>query len=147
MRVTVTHRWRRLSAVVQLMLFAFSASTSLLPCAKDMVTATAELVQVEQHAAPVSHASHAAHASDGTSHNASHGASQQDATEPASPAHHSPDSHTACPWVVGCTGMVQFAIESTWHSVETAPVMSAPDGEVLRAVNAERDVESPPPRA
>jgi len=43
--------------------------------------------------------------------------------------------------------MMQFAFESSWRIEESTPVVSAPMGVVLRAVYAERDVESPPPRA
>lgn len=137
MRVDVTHRrWRPLSAVVQLLLFAFSASTSLLPCANDMVSSATQLV-AEHHAS--AHASHGSHA-----------APSQSAPEPAHSSQHAPASHTpsgSCPWVVGCTGMVQLALETSWRLLETTPVVSAPMGVVLRAVYAERDVESPPPRA
>jgi len=143
MRLDVTNRrWRRLSAVVQLLLFAFSASTSLLPCANDMVASKAQ-VETEHHASAFSHASHTSHAAQLPD------APSQDAPEPTSPPHHAPDSHTSsgsCPWVVGCTGVVHFTLESSWRLVETTPVVSAPSGVVLRAVYAERDVESPPPR-
>lgn len=142
MPVAVTNRrWRRYSAFVQLLLFAFSASTSLLPCANDMVTGATKQVANAHKPAPSSH-EHVSHASHG-----SQAAPAADAQAPASPSHHAPASHAACPWVVGCTGMVQFAFESSWRLVETTPIVSAPVGDVLRAVTAEREVESPPPRA
>ena len=144
MRVDVTNRrWRRFSAVVQLLLFAFSASTSLLPCASDMVIATSEQATAADpasthHAPAPTHASHASHA-----------ATSQDT--PKSPSsEHAPPSHTpsgSCPWVVGCSGLAQFTLETSWRLVETTPTVSAPAGVVLRATYAERDVESPPPRA
>jgi hypothetical protein len=80
----------------------------------------------------------------------SHGAAIKDASEAMLTAHQvpaSPSPSDSCPWVVGCTGMVQFAFESTWRLLETTPAVSAPIGVTLRAVYAEREVESPPPRA
>ena len=134
MLVAVTHRrWRPFLAVVQLLLFAFSASTSLLPCANDMATGPSEQLATAHHAAPQSHESHATHDASGTT-----------------AAEHTPANHTAsgpCPWVVGCSGVVQFTIESSWRLVETTPAVSSPTGLVLRRVYAEREVESPPPRA
>ena len=149
MRADVTpRRWRRFSAVVQLILFAFSASTSLLPCANDMGASTTEQVAIAHHVAnssPDSHALHASNAShDASSSHASH--TTEDASPPAAPVHHGATS-SSCPWVVGCTGMAQFEFESSWRVLETTPVVSAPAGVVLRAVTAEREVESPPPRA
>jgi hypothetical protein len=128
-----TRRWRRCSAFVQLALFAFSASTSLLPCANEMAASAPGPATTAHHATAPSHATHASE------------------TSPVSAAQHhaptAPPSSDACPWVVGCTGMVQFAFESTLRLLETTPVVSAPIGVTLRAVYAERDVESPPPRA
>ena len=143
MSLPPTRRWRRLSAFVQLALFAFSASTSLLPCATEMSASATGQATTAHHAAasPASDTEHASHMS--------HGAVIQDAPESMSAAHQVPASSppsNACPWVVGCTGMVQFAFDATWRLLETAPVVSAPIGVTLRAVYAERDVESPPPR-
>ena len=135
--VTARHR-RRFLALIQLVLFAFSASTSLLPCASAMPTTATERSTVAHHATSA-HSSHD-----------SHDAPKSASTESHAPSHHTPTSPTSsagCAWVVGCTGLVQLAFESSWRVIETTPVASVPVGVTLRAVTAERDVESPPPRA
>ena len=69
---------------------------------------------------------------------------------PDAPSHHAPGrpmSPTTCPWVVGCVGVMQFAVDTSWHLVERATPPASPVGATLRATFADRDVERRPPRA
>ena len=119
--VRIFHGQRRVLALVQLLLFVFSSSTMLLPCA---------------------HASVAVH--DAKQHDVMH----HTATTPVAPTHHAPGvPDSTCPWVVGCVGMLQFALDATWRSIESAPLTTAPVGVTLGYVTTDRDIESPPPRA
>lgn len=131
-----THR--RLLALMQLLLFVFSTSTMLLPCAG---TNTKVHAATDVNARGIDHS--AAHSpAHGDSSPAPHNA-------PAPPAHHAPGSPTStdgCPWVVGCVGMMQFALDDSWRIVEHTPVSLAPVGVTLQRATADRDVESPPPR-
>lgn len=135
-----THR--RMLALMQLLLFVFSTSTMLLPCAS---------TSPKSHAAADTHASR-------TDHSVSHGAAQRGGHDhsdivsqdvPTPPSHHAPGSPTSpdgCSWVIGCVGMMQFALDDSWRAVEHVPVGLAPVGVTLQRATADRDVESPPPR-
>ena len=70
-----------------------------------------------------------------------------EATAPVQQAPVAPRSPDACPWVLGCSGMMQLAFEASWRVLESAPAVAAPVGVTLRPAMADRDVESPPPRA
>ena len=156
------HR-RRLLALMQQLLFVFSTSTSLLPCAsmdakamdaKAMANASAHTV------APTADAT----AMDGhdmamrmtmpmttplTTPTDDASAVSESAT-PDAPSHHAPGrpmSPTTCPGVVGCVGVMQFAVDTSWHLVERATPPASPVGATLRATFADRDVERRPPRA
>jgi hypothetical protein len=125
---------RRVLALVQMLLFVFSSSTMLLPCAQTAAAGDA-----------TSTATTAAH------HHGNHQAADAAAmpTSGEHPrSHHAPGApDSVCPWVVGCVGMLQFALDASWTSVESAPLATEPVGRMLGYVTTDRDIESPPPRA
>ncbi|MBL0173219.1 MAG: hypothetical protein IPP90_21555 [Gemmatimonadaceae bacterium] len=125
---------------MQLLLFVFSSSTSLLPCLHGSAPTTT--------ATPL----HAGHASPPA---AQHGASMHVAEGPVlaidAPAHHEEPSRSTsdatCPWVVGCVGMVRVDLDAPLRTTEISEPTVTATGVTLRHVTADRDVESPPPRA
>lgn len=135
--VRMLHGRRRVLALVQLLLFVFSSSTMLLPCAHASETSRT-IVSADRGDAMDQQAMH---------HDAMHHDTRHGATSPAAPAHHAPGvPDTACPWVVGCVGMLQFELDATWRSIEFMPLTAAPIGVTLGYVTTDRDIESPPPR-
>ena len=161
------HR-RRLLALMQLLLFVFSTSTSLLPCASmDAKAMDAKAMDAKAMANASAHTvapTADATAMDGhdmamrmtmpmttplTTPTDDASAVSESAT-PDAPSHHAPGrpmSPTTCPWVVGCVGVMQFAVDTSWHLVERATPPASPVGATLRATFADRDVERRPPRA
>jgi len=134
--------------MLHLLVFAFSASTALLPCEdaapglrdSHHVAVVSEVASepVAERAAPA----HALHHAASTSHQ--HGAVDG---EPAAPST-SHDAHdVACPLVIGCVGMVQWALDVSLRSRELVVGTSVPTGVTLGRVYADRSVDSPPPRA
>lgn len=136
MRLTVA-RPRQLLAFVQLLLFVFSSSTSLLPCAHGSAT-NGSVTSSAHHPSPIT-VTH----QHGASHDVSHSVVSSDRTPVKSSI---PPADTDCPWVVGCAGVVQVDVESPWRTVESSMPDVSPVGLTLRPVAADRDVESPPPR-
>ena len=131
-------RSRRVTAVVQLLLFAMSTSTMLLPCAHDSDATPAPAASVASHASERTHAMHGGVEVQTTTSDGRH----------ETPSHHgSAPAHTACPWVVGCAGMVRVDLDAPWRAAENAMPNATPVGVTLRRVIVDRDVESPPPRA
>jgi hypothetical protein len=135
---------RRIAALVQMLLFVFSTSTMLLPCAHP------------GGAVALTHAVHSAAATTVASpmeqHQHHHDVVTANATAPerqtAPPSQHAPgNSDSACPWVVGCVGMLQFTVDVSWRSVEAATPVTSPVGVTLQYVTTDRDIDSPPPRA
>jgi len=149
------HR-RRLFALMQLLLFVFSTSTSLLPCAsmeaKAMANASAHTVAPTADATAMGGHDMAMRmpmTMPMTTLIDDASAVSESAT-PDAPSHHAPGrpmSPTTCPWVVGCVGVMQFAVDMSWHLVERATPPASPVGATLRATFADRDVERRPPRA
>ena len=141
---------RRAVALVQLMLFAFSASTSLLPCG-DTSAGRDDHRPLPAHTSPsVDHAVH----QDGTNTSASHmhghaaqaGAEADLASLPTTPSDHQRSHDTTCPWVVGCVGMAQFSLDDELRIAEQPRPSATPAGHIMRRVITHRDIESPPPR-
>ena len=123
-------------ALVQLMLFAMSSSTMMLPCAPEAVTAASAAILAPHGSVPM----HAAHHDMQVT-------GQRPVTGSDAPSQHgSTPAHTACPWVVGCVGMVRVDLDAPWNTVENALPSVSPVGTTLRRVIVDRDVESPPPR-
>ena len=117
---------RRVLAVMQLLLFVLSVSTSARPC---MHGGTA----------------HRAHAAV-TAHDMAHMSMPN--APPQTPRAPTESSHTdGCPWVVGCAGIAQLADDIAWRSVEHVLPSASPVGVMLREITTDRDIESPPPRA
>lgn len=125
---------RRVLAFVQLMLFAFSASTSLLPCLHSAMTHAVGSHGAATAAAPAHHAS--------MPHAPTH-----DASVAHTPVNHAPTHETSCPWVVGCAGVAQLSLDAAWRSAEHRASTVAPVGIMLRHVTTDRDIDAPPPRA
>lgn len=135
---------RRVIALLQLALFVFSTSSSLLPCA---FTASSP-GGAQSHDAQSASLMESHSASHAVSHAVSHEVSHDHSTQ--RPLHHAPGtpmSSSTCPWVVGCVGMVQFDLDASFRVVESVTVNSAPIGVTLRQMVVDRDVDSPPPRA
>ena len=142
---------RRVLAFVQLMLFALSASTSLLPCAHATISHA-----TMSHAA-ISHGagSHTTTTANVQAHDdAMTGMDMSDASPSIShaptkraPVDHAPTHETSCPWVVSCAGVAQFSLDAAWRLAEHAASTVAPIGVTLRYVTTDRDIDAPPPRA
>ena len=144
---------------MQLLLFAFSAGTSLLPC-----EATGTATGRPHHAAPSTEASnadalnadarnadaqHVASAASAHAHHAEH-AVVADVPESASDATSSPagtPTDAPCPLVVGCIGMMEWTVDVSIRTTESTIVVAAPMGYVLQHTTVARDIASPPPRA
>ncbi|MEQ1690359.1 MAG: hypothetical protein ABMA00_03690 [Gemmatimonas sp.] len=137
MRFSVA-RPRQLLAFAQLLLFVFSSSTSLLPCAHGSAT-NGSITSRAHHAPSPTTVTH--------QHGASHDLSLSVVSSDRTPVKSSiPPADTDCPWVVGCAGLVRVDVESPWRTIESPMPDVAPVGLTLRQVAADRDVESPPPR-
>jgi len=157
---TVSSVRRRVLALLQLSVFAFSLSTSLLPCenvdvlghvAHHEVPATASMAVSEAIPATTSHDHAHTPTSDGavSAHALGHASSgpSHDAQQRATPGSSHQDSHESlCPLVVGCVGMVQGSLDASWRSGEAAVGVETPRGVTLGRAYADRSVDSPPPR-
>lgn len=132
---------RRVLAFVQLTLFAFSASTSLLPCLHSAMAHEVGSHGAATAAAPAHHEAMAGmdmpRASASTPHAPTHDA----------PVDHAPTHETSCPWVVGCAGVAQLSLDAAWRSAEHRASTVTPVGIMLRHVTTDRDIDAPPPRA
>ena len=137
----VVARPRRLTALMHLLLFVFSTSTSLLPCAHESTQDRDGVTTGAHHASMATSAGH----HEAVPHAGVPMAPVSDAPASRGSAPTSPD--TTCPWVVGCIGMVQFDLDAPWRATESQGPSTAPVGVTLRQVTADRDVDSPPPRA
>lgn len=147
---------RRAAAVVQLLLFTFSASTSLLPCG-ETTTGRDDHRLSPAHSLPsvdrsVDRSVHQVETDTPSSHvhgHAAHTASDADLTSPSpttTPADHQRSHDSTCPWVVGCIGMAQLSLDNELRVAEQPRLADTPAGIVMRRVMTDRDIESPPPR-
>lgn len=141
---------RRAVALMQLMLFAFSASTSLLPCG-DTNAGRDDHRPLPAHISPsVDHAVHQDATNTSASHmhgHAAHAASEADlASSPTPPTDHQRSHDSTCPWVVGCIGMAQLSLDNELQVAEQPRLAGTPAGMVMRRVITHREIESPPPR-
>ncbi len=123
---------RRVLALLHLAVFAFSASTSLLPCEN----ADPRGRMAHHDALAAGHESH--HEVSSSSTGSSPQSSQQGS--------HQTSHDSLCPLVIGCVGMVQFSLDASWRSHEASIGAETPRGATLGRVYADRSVDSPPPR-
>ena len=146
---------RRARALIQWLLFLFTVTTPLLPCAHAQghrpthapasVPSSDETPVVPAASTDVSMpAGHVHHHGVSSATDAPSAPSTSHA--PAAPVpHHSTDAST-CLWVMGCAGAVSMHDIDAWVPVMTVVPTAHPSGDVLQHVAALRDLEVPPPR-
>ncbi|MCC6241608.1 MAG: hypothetical protein IT353_02150 [Gemmatimonadaceae bacterium] len=148
LRIARPH-WRRLTALAQLLLFAFSASTSLLPC-EATGTVSGRPHHVAMSSAPVVHA-HGQVAdvamADAHADHTMHRLVENDAALPLETSTTPAPPTAPCPLVVGCVGMMEWSVDVAIRTTESTIVVAAPLGDMLRHTTVIRDIASPPPRA
>lgn len=129
---------RQLAALMQLMLFVFSSSTSMLPCAHRSASGGPTTQAVHSHQAPAA------------SHQGPHAVPTHKEPTHKEPTHKEPTpptTDTTCPWVVGCLGLMCIELDAPWRAVESAASDAVPAAVMLQPATSARDVELPPPRA